>query len=117
MQNINDKRIANFLLKNLSRNDKGEFIWLLNIKAIHDQLPYILEGIEIEKFTHLRDQLTFKVLFLKGEKSDYINETDLYKIKEMYPKAEITTIFDAGHWLHAEQPEAFLKAVTYFLNE
>lgn len=113
---LSDKRIAAFLLKNLTRNAQGNFEWLLNINAIHNQLPYILQGINVEDFKHLRDQLQFPVLFLKGEKSDYINESDLYKIKELYPQAEITTIFDSGHWLHAEQPALFLKSVQYFLN-
>jgi esterase len=32
-------------------------------------------------------------------------------IKEIYPDSRIIDIPDAGHWLHAEQPELFMKAV------
>jgi len=32
-------------------------------------------------------------------------------IKAIYPDARIIGIPDAGHWLHAEQPEKFVEAV------
>ena len=32
-------------------------------------------------------------------------------IKNIYPDARIVDIPEAGHWLHAEQPEKFMQAV------
>ena len=54
-----------------------------------------------------------KVLFLGGENSTYIKAESVYSL---FPKAEIKTIENAGHWLHAEQPEAFCEAVKDFLK-
>jgi esterase len=34
----------------------------------------------------------------------------------MFPNAEIANIDNAGHWLHAEQPTAFLAVLEAFLN-
>jgi pimeloyl-ACP methyl ester carboxylesterase len=36
-------------------------------------------------------------------------------VKEIYPEAQITTIPDAGHWLHAEQPKLFMDALVSFI--
>ena len=36
-------------------------------------------------------------------------------IRAFFPKATIETIDGAGHWLHAEKPDAFLKLTTGFL--
>jgi pimeloyl-ACP methyl ester carboxylesterase len=44
-------------------------------------------------------------------KSKYILPEDEQLIKEIYPDARIVDIPEAGHWLHAEQPRKFMKAV------
>ena len=49
--------------------------------------------------------------------SDYISEGDVNIIHTIFPYAEIHTIKDAGHWVHAEQPEALLKKVEEFILE
>ena len=36
--------------------------------------------------------------------------------KALFPKARFARIPDAGHWLHAEVPEAFQRAVNAFLE-
>ncbi|HEX3006077.1 MAG TPA: hypothetical protein VHO90_00520, partial [Bacteroidales bacterium] len=56
------------------------------------------------------------VLFLKGELSEYIPEEDIADIKRLYPQATVETIFDSGHWIHAEKPDAFLSVVQKFLR-
>jgi pimeloyl-ACP methyl ester carboxylesterase len=43
-------------------------------------------------------------------KSKYILPEDEILIKEIYPDASIIDIPNAGHWLHAEQPELFMEA-------
>jgi len=56
-------------------------------------------------------------LFLRGEKSNYINEaTDIAEIEKHFPNYQLQTITNAGHWLHAEQPEAFYHAVMAFIK-
>ncbi len=54
---------------------------------------------------------SYPVVFIRGLKSPYIRDEDIPGIREIYPDAEIIDIPDAGHWLHAEQPALFLKAV------
>jgi esterase len=44
-----------------------------------------------------------------------VKESALPVIKALFPAAELETVEHAGHWLHAEQPEAFAAAVERFL--
>ena len=37
-------------------------------------------------------------------------------MKELFPRVVRVTVRDAGHWLHADQPEAFVSAVRTFLT-
>ena len=107
---VPDKRVIQFLLKNLKKDANNRFSWKLNVEALRDNLPHILKGIETGS-----SKADFPVLFLKGENSKYITENDYEQIRSIFPFAEIVTIFDAGHWLHAEQPEAFLNAIKEFI--
>ena len=93
------------------------FFWTLNIKAISQHLPEMLSWPFKPPVVTDKKRMSFPTLFIKGEKSGYINDSDLFTIKQIFPKAELVTIFDAGHWLHAEKAEAFLKTVKNFLDE
>jgi pimeloyl-ACP methyl ester carboxylesterase len=112
---VHDPITRRFLLKNLERRKDGTFHWIINIDALNNALPNMLDDSDFKNAKFDKELTGIPVLFIKGEKSDYVLEKDIYLIKQYFPKAEITTIFDAGHWLHSEQPELFLKSVNYFL--
>ena len=114
-QNIKSQRIRQFLLKNVKRKDQESFCWKINLETLKNSLSEIMDGINPEDLNHGMGVSGFPVLFIKGENSDYISEPDFPVIKKIFPVAEIVTISNAGHWLHAEQPELFLKNVNYFL--
>lgn len=114
---IKDIRLRQFLLKNITRNADNSFKWMLNLDVIAQSLPTVLSGIDYQKYQSEASIRNFPTLFIKGEKSTYIDDNDVYPIKQMFPKAEIVTIFDAGHWVNTDQPEAFIKALKYFLAE
>lgn len=106
---IDDFGTRQFLLKNLSRKNGG-FEWKMNLNVIKDNIEIIGEGME-EQLAIEKD-----VLFIRGEKSDYIKDKDSILIVQHFPNAAIETIEDAGHWVHAEQPEKFLKVLMKFLR-
>jgi len=62
------------------------------------------------------DNYEGETLFLKGGRSDYITEDDHMAIQMQFMRSMIESIEDAGHWLHAEQPDAFFAHVEYFLS-
>ena len=56
-------------------------------------------------------QITTPTLFIRGEKSNYILDSDTAEIKKHFPDSEIKTIAGAGHWVHADKPKEFAVAV------
>jgi pimeloyl-ACP methyl ester carboxylesterase len=55
------------------------------------------------------------VLVLAGDASDYIRPAHHALFTRLFPAARFATI-QAGHWLHAENPAAFLEQVVAFLE-
>ncbi|KAI0359938.1 alpha/beta-hydrolase [Trametes cingulata] len=54
-------------------------------------------------------------LFIKGEKSKYINRHNLDAAKAFFPNMVLETL-DAGHWVHSERPNEFKALVTNFIT-
>lgn len=106
---ISDFGTKQFLLKNLARkeNDNTKFEWKFN-------LPVIAKNIH-EVGAETTGGSTAPTLFIRGEKSDYINQSDEAEIKKLYPNSDIVSI-NSGHWVHAEKPEEFYNAVIKFLT-
>ena len=111
---IPEVRTRQFIMKNLKRNKDQSFSWKLNLKVIFDELMTITAGFADHNI--YRDITGFPVLFIKGEHSKYIQDIDKERILEIFPIAEIKTIDNAGHWIHAEQPENLSEAVLEFLE-
>lgn len=109
--------IRQFLLKNLKRSSDGSFHWALNIQALAHHINDIFSG--IIRYNPQGEPLTldFPLLFIKGERSDYIGAADERAIRQYFPSAGLVTIGHAGHWVHAEQPAAFLEVVNTFIRQ
>ena len=105
---IEDAGVRMFLLKSLYRDEAGEFNWRLNVSALETCYDDIRQG-------NTGDQYHAPCLFIKGENSAYIQEKHRDTINAFFPQASIEMIHNAGHWLHAEQPEAFINVVKRFL--
>jgi len=112
---IKSGRVRQFLLKNLSRSKNGTFHWKLNIEVIRKDLVRILEGLNASEFERGNQITGFPVLFIRGANSTYILDSDIPFIRKIFPFAEVTTIPNAGHWLHAEQPELLIEKVVRFV--
>lgn len=111
-----DKRLRQFLLKNLRKTESGHLEWKINLTAISRNISSLADG--LDNFVNQGMSLSqFPVLFIRGEKSSYILEPDLVLIRRLFPLARIMTIKNAGHWLHAEEPELFTGIVRKFLIE
>lgn len=108
--------IRQFLLKNLKRTPQGRFQWAMNIQVIADNLPAIYTSIIPGDFSPGQVMPRFPLLFIKGAYSGYIRRRDEEAIRHYFPWAEIETIPGAGHWVHTEQPAAFLSSVRNFLH-
>lgn len=109
-KHIKSKPIRQFLLKNLYWNDQETLGLRLNLEVLTEQVAQVGEALPIQA------KYIGPTLFLRGDKSEYIGLQDYDIIKRQFPIATIETISNAGHWLHAENPEDFYKEVTRFLG-
>ena len=107
---VSDIGTRMFLLKNLYWVEKGQLGLRINLEILKDEVAEVGEA--------LPSYATFEkdTLFLRGDRSEYIGVGDEAIIKNHFPKAEIVTISNAGHWLHAENPKDFFEAVISFVN-
>lgn len=111
-QKIDDERIRQFLLKNVAKNKETKmFYWRVNAEVLYSHLDEIVSGVNKNWLDDRIPIISYPVIFIRGMKSKYILPEDEPMIKEIYPDSRIIDIPDAGHWLHAEQPELFMKAV------
>jgi esterase len=46
-----------------------------------------------------------------------VADEDREGIRARFPNAELVTIDGAGHWVHADAPDALAEVVTDFLTE
>ncbi len=107
---VDNVGIRQFLLKSLGRNDAGEFIWKVNLSVITEKIEMVGEEIASEE---VFEKIT---LFMGGENSDYIKDSDKKDIDRLFPNNHVIYIKNAGHWLHAEQPAAVVETINAFLD-
>ncbi|WP_439151903.1 alpha/beta fold hydrolase [Winogradskyella sp.] len=106
---VPDNGTRQFLLKNLYWIHKGELGLRINLETLKENVSEVGEALPIHSI--------FKkdTLFLRGDKSEYIGNSDEAIIKRHFPNSKIITISKAGHWLHAENPKEFYDAVIKFV--
>ncbi|WP_114751206.1 alpha/beta fold hydrolase [Pleomorphovibrio marinus] len=106
---IPEAGIRQFLLKSLTRNN-GSFAWKINLPVITEKIENVGEAITSKN--------TFEgvTLFMGGANSDYIQDKDREDIDKYFPENHVIHIKNAGHWLHAEQPQAVVDTIKAFLK-
>jgi pimeloyl-ACP methyl ester carboxylesterase len=105
---IPDERVRGFLLQNL-RSADGGWRWQADLDLLLRELPTIAGFPDVEAtFDH-------PVLWMAGERSGYVRPEHEARMRELFPTTYTVTVKGAGHWVHSEQPEAFVSALRYFL--
>jgi esterase len=107
---ISDLGTKQFLLKNIYWKENGQLDWRFNLKVITEKIVNAGEPISFET------SVDVPALFIRGEYSNYIMDEDVNLIVEMFPRSIFQTIKGSGHWIHAEKPAEFFKAVMEFLT-
>ena len=110
--------IANIIANTL----KAPFFMLSAISSGVKEVRYEYLNVFNKKIETIGTALPFEntfsknTLFLRGDKSDYILDSDFETIYHHFPMAKIETIKNAGHWLHAENPKDFYLYVIDFIK-
>ncbi|MGQ1785469.1 MULTISPECIES: alpha/beta fold hydrolase [unclassified Saccharicrinis] len=112
---IPNQMVRSFLLKNIGRDPNKQLKWKLNIQAISNNLVKIMDGVaEFEAAKAFPEEKA--VVLIRGANSTYVLDEDMQQVRKYFPSAQLADIPNAGHWLHAEQTELFIKTVRYFLD-
>jgi esterase len=102
--------VRQFLMKNLTRDSAGAYAWKANLQAIRRSY------VEIAREIASAIPFPSPTLFVKGNKVNYIVDSDIPMIKALFPNVQIVGV-DSGHWVHADAPTVFAEIVTSFLRE
>lgn len=105
---IEDNFTKLFILKNLYRNEDRVFSWRFNIDVFVEKIK------NIQKTNFINGICTLPTYFIRGGNSNYITTEDELIINKHFSDVSISTIKDAGHFLHAEKPEKFYNEVMGF---
>ncbi len=99
-----------FLLQSLEFAENGNR-WTLNLDALANNMDHIVG------FPDVTGQCQKQTLFIKGGASDYIQPAHMDTINTLFPHSELVEIPNAAHWVHAENPRAFIDVVAAFLDK
>jgi esterase len=109
---IEDPGVRAFLMQNLVDRE-GRYAWRLNLEALGGAMDRIV-GFPSELLQRSYDGPT---LFLAGARSNYIRPEHDALIRRLFPRARVESVAEAGHWVHADQPKAFVDRVREFLAD
>ena len=94
----------------VAHND--HFDWRLNLPGISLAMPQLcafptsLLGLRFDG----------PVAVIAGKNSEYVAQSGRDSFQPMFSQAEVEFIDDAGHWVHADQPAAFVGSVRRLLQ-
>lgn len=107
---IPDEGTRLFLMKNLKREEQG-FSWKFDLNVLTRDYENILMPMTAD------DAFDKPTLFVRGGDSAYVDFARHGDgIRQVFPNAEFATIENAGHWVHADQPEELEGALRSFFG-
>lgn len=105
-QAIPNEGIQQFMLKSFDPQSPESFKF--NLSGLKQNYPHLMGWQEV-----FVDKPT---LFIKGALSDYLQDKDTPRILTQFPQAKSFIVSNADHWVHAEKPEAVIRAIQKFLG-
>lgn len=102
---LHEEGVIQFLLKSFV-----DGAWRFNVPVLWEQYPHIVGWETIQAWEH-------PALFIPGGNSPYVTEAYRDDLLAQFPQAKAHVIAGAGHWVHAEKPDAVLRAIRRYLAE
>ncbi|MEW5728510.1 MAG: alpha/beta fold hydrolase [Pseudomonadota bacterium] len=106
---IPDPRVRAFLMQNLD-GEPGGYRWRPNLATLAASMSDILDFPSFPEGSRHEGP----TLFLAGADSDYVLPEHRPEIDRLFPQARVEWVDGAGHWLHADRPDALVDAVSRF---
>ena len=106
---IPDRGVRDLLLQNLMVGEAPG--WRIGLDEIIDSIS------DAEGWPDFGPDASYagRTLFLRAENSHYVLPEHEAAMRRFFPRANIATLRDAGHWLHADRPDDFARIVLDFV--
>lgn len=101
---LNEEGVIQFLLKSFHNGS-----WRFNVPVLWDKYDNIVGWEAVPAWDH-------PALFIRGGDSPYIQEEYRDALLAQFPQSRAHVIAEAGHWVHAEKPQAVLRAIHRFFD-
>jgi len=102
---IKEEGVIQFLLKSFVQGE-----WRFNVPVLMDEYDKITGWETVPAWPR-------PALFIRGGLSPYVQDQYRDAIASQFPKARAHVVAGTGHWVHAEKPDAVLRAVHRFIDE
>ncbi|MCX8965390.1 esterase [Erwinia psidii] len=104
-QTIKEEGVIQFLLKSFH---DGE--WRFNVPVLLAEYNQLIDWQPLPAWHG-------PTLFIRGERSPYLADHYRAALLKQFPQARAHVIAGAGHWVHAEKPDAVLRAIRRFFAQ
>ena len=104
-EHLDEEGVIQFLLKSWA-----DGAWRFNVPVLWEQYENIVGWTRVPAF----DKPT---LFIRGGNSPYVTDAYREALLAQFPQARAHVVAGAGHWVHAEKPDAVLRAIRRYLTD
>ena len=104
--------VSRFFLSNMEQKPDGTQDWRFSLPAVRETLR---EGRQEDHWDQFQN-LKMPTLVVRGETSRDLPRAVYERMLKVLPTARGVEIPGAGHWVHFDQPEAFIRALKEFFQ-
>ncbi len=107
----NVKGLSQFMFANIREDENKKAVWRFYLPGIRESLA---QGRAEERWNQI-EALEVPTLWIHGEKSQDLSREVFAEILKRNPKIQGVEIKNAGHWVHADKPDDFIRTLLGFL--
>lgn len=104
--------LSQYFYSNITDTPDGKADWRFDLNGVHESLR---EGRKEDRWD-LIEELTTPTLYIRGELSEDLPLEIFNETLRRNPSIKGVEIKGAGHWVHFDEPQAFIQAVNDFLT-
>jgi esterase len=104
--------VSRFFLSNIEEKPDGTHDWRFAKDAISETMRTGRRGDMWDVYQNLK----MPVLVVRGEKSTDLAQPVYERMLQVLPGVEGHQIAGAGHWVHFDQPDAFIQVLKAFFH-
>lgn len=108
----NQEILSQFLFANLGENQFGQWDWRFSKSAIYQSVENSLKADFWSEFK----KCSVPTLLIRGSRSKELSRELFEEVLKVNPNIKGVEISNAGHWVHADQPQEFTDVLKDFVG-